>query len=55
MVTLIHTIVLYILRCGPIPEHVAIIMDGNRRWAERHHLERKDGHSHGYKKLEEVN
>ena len=24
-----------ILRCGAIPNHVAFIMDGNRRWAEQ--------------------
>ncbi|KHO46690.1 MAG: tritrans,polycis-undecaprenyl-diphosphate synthase geranylgeranyl-diphosphate specific [archaeon GW2011_AR4] len=34
--------------------HIAIIMDGNRRWAEANHLNRLEGHRHGAKKLEEL-
>jgi undecaprenyl diphosphate synthase len=30
-----------------IPHHVAIIMDGNGRWAKKHDLPRLMGHSHG--------
>ena len=30
-----------------IPEHVAIIMDGNGRWAKSHGLERWEGHKKG--------
>ncbi|WP_242601957.1 isoprenyl transferase [Legionella yabuuchiae] len=30
-----------------IPNHVAIVMDGNGRWAERHGLPRVEGHSAG--------
>lgn len=30
-----------------LPEHVAIIMDGNGRWATRKGLQRKDGHKEG--------
>ena len=30
-----------------IPRHVAIIMDGNGRWAEQHGLERVEGHRAG--------
>ncbi|KAL0490421.1 dehydrodolichyl diphosphate syntase complex subunit DHDDS [Acrasis kona] len=54
IVTIIHTIILYSLRFGPIPQHIAIIMDGNRRWAEKHHLDKKDGHASGYIKIEET-
>jgi len=39
---------------GPIPSHVAFVMDGNRRWATRNHLEREEGHLYGYKKLEDT-
>ena len=34
-----------------LPAHVAIIMDGNGRWAKRHGLERLKGHAEGYKAL----
>ena len=29
---------------GPVPAHVAIIMDGNGRWGEAHGLTRHAGH-----------
>jgi len=32
---------------GPAPRHVAIIMDGNGRWAERRGLSRIEGHRAG--------
>jgi undecaprenyl diphosphate synthase len=32
---------------GPLPQHIAIIMDGNGRWAEKHKLPRIDGHKKG--------
>jgi undecaprenyl diphosphate synthase len=34
-----------------IPEHVACVMDGNGRWAERRGLPRTDGHAAGEKAL----
>lgn len=30
-----------------LPRHVAIIMDGNGRWAKKHHLPRQEGHKKG--------
>ncbi len=30
-----------------VPKHIAIIMDGNRRWAEKRSLPRLEGHSKG--------
>ena len=30
-----------------VPEHIAIIMDGNGRWAQQHGLKRTDGHQAG--------
>lgn len=35
-----------------IPEHVAIILDGNGRWAKEHNLPRKMGHAEGCKTVE---
>jgi len=43
-----------VLKYGPIPKHVAIIMDGNRRWATKLNLQKADGHSFGFQKLQEV-
>ena len=34
--------------------HIAIIMDGNRRWAKQKKLHFSDGHRHGVKKLIEL-
>ena len=31
----------------PVPEHVAIIMDGNGRWAASRDLPRLEGHQRG--------
>lgn len=37
-----------------MPKHIAIIMDGNRRWAKERGLERKLGHKAGADTLEEL-
>lgn len=37
------------MRTQPVPEHVAIIMDGNGRWATRRGLPRVAGHHEGVK------
>ncbi|MCA9392614.1 MAG: isoprenyl transferase [Candidatus Omnitrophica bacterium] len=37
-----------------IPRHVAIIMDGNGRWAEKQNLSRTQGHIAGVKRVEEI-
>ena len=37
-----------------IPQHVAIIMDGNGRWAERQGLLRTRGHQVGCERVEEI-
>ncbi len=42
------------VKAGPIPEHVAIIMDGNRRFAKELGLATVEGHEKGRLKLEEV-
>lgn len=43
-----------ILQSGPIPKHVAFIMDGNRRFASKKCIERSQGHMKGVEKLAEV-
>src|SRR5437868_11871354 len=37
-----------------LPTHVAIIMDGNGRWAKQRHLPRVEGHRHGVEAVRAV-
>lgn len=37
-----------------IPQHVAIIMDGNGRWAKKRHMPRNFGHKAGAKAVEQI-
>ena len=39
---------------GDIPNHVAVILDGNRRWAERHLTIPKEGHWKGADSVENL-
>lgn len=39
---------------GRLPRHIAIIMDGNGRWAKRRNLPRVEGHKAGSKSVREV-
>ena len=39
---------------GRLPQHVAIIMDGNGRWAGRRHLPRVEGHRAGIQSVRDV-
>ncbi|CAK9441500.1 uncharacterized protein LODBEIA_P53680 [Lodderomyces beijingensis] len=40
-----------VIRSGPTPQHVGIIMDGNRRYARSHKMEIKEGHSLGFETM----
>lgn len=42
------------MRAEALPQHVAIIPDGNRRWAERRHLPSWKGHEEGARRFEEI-
>ena len=37
-----------------IPQHIAIILDGNGRWAKKRHMPRNMGHAQGSKAVEKV-
>ncbi len=39
---------------GNIPKHVAIILDGNGRWAKAHNMPRNYGHIQGAKAVEDI-
>lgn len=41
------------IKDGPIPGHIGIILDGNRRWARQKGLEPWKGHEQGAKKIED--
>lgn len=56
-----NTILVYIkkfignlLRTGPVPKHVGIIMDGNRRYARNHNIELKEGHNLGFESMASI-
>ncbi|KAJ5730056.1 uncharacterized protein N7483_004564 [Penicillium malachiteum] len=42
------------LRQGPIPQHVAFVMDGNRRFARSHGIETVEGHNLGFEALARI-
>ena len=46
--------VLKILGIGPLPNHVAFVMDGNRRYARIDHKEVQQGHNDGFITLRRV-
>lgn len=47
----INTVSIEEIKKNPVPNHVAIIMDGNGRWATRRGLPRIAGHREGVKSL----
>ncbi|KAG7201705.1 hypothetical protein KM043_004432 [Ampulex compressa] len=46
--------VLEIIKTGQVPKHVAFIMDGNRRYANKRKVKKIEGHSKGFDKLAET-
>lgn len=42
------------LRQGPVPNHIAFVMDGNRRFARNHKIETVEGHNLGFEALARV-
>ena len=37
-----------------LPNHLGLILDGNRRWAKKHNLPSAEGHRQGYKTLKKI-
>ena len=46
----IQRLVVRVVKTGKIPKHVAFIMDGNRRYANKNNVEKIEGHAKGYVK-----
>jgi ditrans,polycis-polyprenyl diphosphate synthase len=42
------------LKCGPIPQHIAFVMDGNRRYARKNKVETVEGHHLGFEALARI-
>lgn len=51
---MIHGMVIGILKTGPIPKHIAFVMDGNRRYAQGKQLMLKEGHTAGAETLVDI-
>jgi Putative undecaprenyl diphosphate synthase len=47
-------ILIRVLSSGPIPKHVAFVMDGNRRYARMNHKQPIQGHTDGFLALRRV-
>ena len=43
-----------VLATGPVPQHVAFVMDGNRRYARQRNMAIKEGHRNGFSALQQV-
>jgi len=49
-----HRLCINVLKCGPVPKHIAFIMDGNRRYATKENVQKVVGHTKGFDKLAET-
>ena len=49
-----HKFLINILKAGKVPRHIAFIMDGNRRFANKERIGKAEGHSKGFDKLSET-
>lgn len=47
-------IIIFALSAGPMPRHVAFVMDGNRRYARQRNEPATKGHDYGSQALKEV-
>lgn len=50
----LESLAVNVIKQGPIPNHIAIIMDGNRRYSVKTNIEKVEGHKMGFEKLSEA-
>jgi len=53
-ITSLKELLIGALQQGPVPQHVAFVMDGNRRFARSHGIETVEGHNLGFEALARV-
>lgn len=53
-ITKLKELLIAALKQGPIPRHIAFVMDGNRRFARSHGIETVEGHNLGFEALARV-
>lgn len=47
----LRRVLAWLVRLGGSPSHVAFIMDGNRRFADKEEIDEIGGHTEGYRKV----
>uniref|UniRef100_A0A131Z3L3 Alkyl transferase n=1 Tax=Rhipicephalus appendiculatus TaxID=34631 RepID=A0A131Z3L3_RHIAP len=52
--TWLQSVAVRVLKAGKVPSHLAVIMDGNRRFARKQNMRSVEGHVQGFDKLAEV-
>lgn len=50
----LESLLIQTISTGPIPQHIALVMDGNRRYARTHRLETAEGHALGFESLKSI-
>ncbi|KAJ5476399.1 hypothetical protein N7475_002128 [Penicillium sp. IBT 31633x] len=53
-ITSLKELLIGALKQGPVPQHVAFVMDGNRRFARSHGIETVEGHNLGFEALARI-
>ena len=53
-ITQLREILVGALCQGPVPQHIAFVMDGNRRFARQQGIEIVEGHNQGFEALAKV-
>ncbi|KAH0611964.1 uncharacterized protein H6S33_010016 [Morchella sextelata] len=54
VISLTQELLINALRQGPVPQHIAFVMDGNRRFARSSHIETVEGHHMGFEALAKI-
>lgn len=52
--TWLQSVAVRVIKAGKVPSHIAVIMDGNRRYARKLNMQSVEGHVQGFDKLAEV-